>query len=112
MSIEETIPASVLERNPSPTETIRPSTEETLGMISAPIQGAEVRLSSDFEKLGTLGEGGMGLVELARQRSLPREVALKSVKPNRRNEYTESALLLEAFCTGALEHPNIVPVHA
>jgi serine/threonine protein kinase len=113
MSLEDTLPASALQQGGvNPTDTIRPSTEETLAALVGPLKILAARTSSDFEKLRTLGEGGMGRVELARQRSLPREVALKSVKAERRNEHTEGALLLEAFCTGSLEHPNIVPVHA
>jgi len=56
---------------------------------------------------GTLGEGGMGIVRRARQHSLGREVAVKSA----RSTATNHKLLQEAWTTGRLEHPNIVPVH-
>lgn len=61
--------------------------------------------------LGTLGQGGMGVVQLAVQRSLGREVAAKTLKPEGRNEEAKAQLAREALVTGALEHPNIVPVH-
>lgn len=38
----------------------------------------------DFERLDLLGQGGMGLVHRARQRSLNREVAVKSLRPSSR----------------------------
>lgn len=66
----------------------------------------------DFEVTGVLGEGGMGRVLLARQRSLRRDVAIKVVKPEVRRPEVVGALLAEAVVTGSLEHPSIVPVHA
>ncbi len=69
----------------------------------------------DLTLTRTLGEGGMGIVWLAHQRSLSRDVAvkrLKVAKPEDGGSSGSSALLAEARATGALEHPNIVPVHA
>ncbi len=59
----------------------------------------------------TLGEGGMGIVRLAEQVALGRTVAVKSLRPGRRDPDGALALLREAWVTGALEHPSIVPVH-
>lgn len=58
-----------------------------------------------------LGEGGMGIVELATQSSLYRDVALKKLKVGGGNQDAQFALLREAWITGLLEHPNIIPVH-
>lgn len=90
--------------------------EDTVAQIPLiPIQKDELpRLDlsdGDFDRLEVLGEGGMGLVEQAFQRSLRRDVALKVLRPGKRDEATVQALLAEAVFTGALEHPNIVPVH-
>jgi serine/threonine-protein kinase len=52
----------------------------------------------------------MGVVHLAEQRSLEREVAVKvstTTEPS-----IIGALVREARIMGALEHPNLVPVHA
>jgi len=68
--------------------------------------------SADLEAREVLGEGGMGRVLLARQRSLAREVAVKVIKPEARTAPVIDALVTEAVLTGALEHPNIIPVHA
>jgi serine/threonine-protein kinase len=66
----------------------------------------------DFEVTGVLGEGGMGRVLLARQRSLCRDVAIKVIKAEIQRPEIIGALLAEAVITGSLEHPSIVPVHA
>lgn len=59
-----------------------------------------------------IGEGGMGEVWRARQRSLGRRVALKRL---RRGAGAPSSIIKqfesEARLTGALDHPNIVTVH-
>lgn len=64
----------------------------------------------DLQVTGVLGEGGMGRVLLGFQRSLKRDVALKTLGDDTSSERRE-ALLSEGFVTGHLEHPNIVPVH-
>jgi len=67
--------------------------------------------SSETIVLGAvLGEGGMGVVHHATQTSLARTVAVKRLKSN--EQAAERRLMLEARITGALEHPNVVPVHA
>ncbi|HRI69074.1 MAG TPA: protein kinase [Polyangium sp.] len=66
----------------------------------------------DYEVTGVLGEGGMGRVVLARQRSLQRDVALKTLKTSASGHEMAEALLTEAIVTGSIEHPNIVPIHA
>jgi serine/threonine-protein kinase len=67
---------------------------------------------ADLEIQGVLGEGGMGRVLLARQRSLRREVAVKIVRPDVADAALVEGLLGEALVTGALEHPSVVPIHA
>lgn len=55
-----------------------------------------------------LGRGGQAAILAATQRSLRREVAVKQLLSD---EDDSEALIREAYVTGALEHPNIVPVH-
>jgi eukaryotic-like serine/threonine-protein kinase len=57
-----------------------------------------------------IGEGGMGVVRVAVQRSLARAVAIKSSLPGA-NESDAIAMLREAWVTGFLEHPGVVPVY-
>lgn len=79
-----------------------------------PRQAGDGRLaqaSSDLVLRSTLGEGGMGRVHLAEQRSLARDVAVKTLKPGAPPAVAQ-ALLREARLTGMLEHPGVIPVHA
>jgi serine/threonine protein kinase len=66
-----------------------------------------------YQILSELGRGGMGIVYLAHDAVLDREVALKIV--DRADEGTRSgapaALADEARILARLEHPGIVPVH-
>lgn len=57
-----------------------------------------------------LAEGGMGRVYLAEQRSLAREVAIKTVRDPLDDAQVE-ALLWEGTVAGHLDHPGVTPVH-
>ena len=59
-----------------------------------------------------LGEGGMGVVRVARQMALGREVAVKSLRPQVRSDDARRRMLAEAMVAGQLEHPDILPIYA
>ena len=93
-----------------------PPTAETARLDSAPEAGVRLAVDSevgDFVLLRRLGEGGMGEVWAARQRSLQREVALKLLLPRYGLEHLGAAIRLqrEAMAGGKLRHPGIVAVH-
>lgn len=67
--------------------------------------------AAEYEIGPMLGAGGMGAVYKARQSSIDRIVALKTVKSDRSSPDAHESFLAEAIITGALEHPNIVPIH-
>jgi serine/threonine-protein kinase len=69
-------------------------------------EGAEC----DLRLIGEIGRGGMGRVDLARQRSLDRDVAIKRVSAPER--HAREALLSEGRIQGQLDHQNIVPVYS
>ena len=65
-----------------------------------------------YRKLRDHARGGLGIVSVALDSELNREVALKEIKPEfADNPSSQARFLLEAKVTGGLEHPGIVPVH-
>lgn len=80
--------------------------------LSAPAPKAGLVLG-DYELLGELGRGGMGVVHLARQLSLGRLVALKMLTANSEgDEVTAARFRREIRLLARCEHPNIVKVLA
>ena len=82
--------------------------------------------SADYQIVEKLAEGGMGAIYIANQRSLDRELAIKTLKPLRDSEirtYTKQGrisqvqkqrremFLSEALVTANLVHPHIIPIH-
>ena len=103
-----------------------------LTIRSRPVAGADqFRNSSnsekpDYEIVEKLAEGGMGAIYIAKQTSLDRELAIKTLKPLKQNEkkaYTQQGrisqvehqrremFLSEALVTANLVHPHIIPIH-
>lgn len=67
----------------------------------------------DFVPLTRLGGGGMGVVFLARQESLGREVALKLIRPDQLHlPGARERFRREVETVARLQHPGIVPVYA
>jgi serine/threonine-protein kinase len=65
-----------------------------------------------FRVLRPHAEGGLGVVSVAFDEELHREVALKEIQERYASENEpRSRFLLEAEITGSLEHPGIVPVY-
>ncbi len=79
-----------------------------------PAAGLPALFDEDGKQLlirGTLGQGAMGIVSMAVQVALGREVAVKSLRPERATQEAAWELLREGRVLGMLEHPNVVPVH-
>jgi serine/threonine-protein kinase len=70
------------------------------------------RVDDALELKEVIGRGGMGEVREATQLGLGRVVAAKSLQGEFDEPGNRMALVREAWATGCLEHPNIVPVHA
>lgn len=65
-----------------------------------------------FTILHLHASGGLGQVSLARDEKLNRQVALKEIRPDKReNPGLRQRFLTEAEITGQLEHPGIVPIY-
>jgi hypothetical protein len=67
----------------------------------------------DFRILGRIGEGGMGVVYLALDDHLARQVALKVIAPQLVDdpEFRER-FETEARSAAAIDHPNVVPIYS
>ena len=64
-----------------------------------------------FTVIGTLGEGGMGVVYAARDEGLGRRVAVKTVKAAVADETARERLLREARVAAGVNHPNVCQVY-
>ena len=76
------------------------------------IEAADDGSQAPLQLGAVLGEGGMGVVREARQVALDRQVAVKVPHADFNQTMSAALMLREAKVTGALEHPNVVPVHA
>jgi predicted Ser/Thr protein kinase/tetratricopeptide (TPR) repeat protein len=124
MTLADLIEEKLTGREPDVTADLRPEYDralagheallfavgETIGLRDADRPPPE--LPPDYEVIGELGRGGMGVVYLARQRSLGREVAVKVLRPGpETRDRLVKRFLDEARHMAQLRHPNIVAVH-
>ncbi len=93
---------------------------ETLASTAATYEGSlDVGVSTSdghrFRVLAPLdgGAGGMGVIHIAEDSELGRQVALKQIRNERADrEFDRQKFRLEAEITGNLEHPGIVPIYS
>ena len=103
----------------NPTSKNAPLAEPTLQLppADAPLLKADGESSTapmlgEYELLGEIGRGGMGVVYKARELGLNRLVALKMVLPEALpTEADLQRFSLEASAVATLKHPHIVAVH-
>lgn len=73
--------------------------------------GEGVQLPPRYQVRDKIGQGGMGLVYLANDRQLDREVAVKVILPSLMSQEADQRFGLEARAIAKLDHPSIVPVY-
>jgi len=95
------------------TEALAPSSEEaTLALPASTIPpGPPPRSFDDYDLLEPIGQGGMGVVYKARQRSANRIVALKTMRGDRTTPEDRARFKIEAEASARLDHSHIVPVY-
>jgi tRNA A-37 threonylcarbamoyl transferase component Bud32 len=95
------------------TEALAPPAEQpTLPLPPASTPpGPPARTLDDYDLLEPIGQGGMGVVYKARQRSANRIVALKTMRGDRTTAEDRARFKIEAEASARLDHSHIVPVY-
>jgi hypothetical protein len=102
--VDETHPVGV-----TPTERITEGSSDEVRVVVGELAEA---LASRFELVERLGAGGMGIVLLARDPLLARNVAIKILAPHLAHDADHRARFIrEAQAAAAVAHPNIVAIH-
>src|SRR5262245_6387958 len=108
---------SVYRENPRHSAVLRRRVERLrrggfLEESAPPADAQPAETLGDFRLVRKLGEGGMGVVYLAEQRSLRRPVALKLIRPGHLHfEGTRERFRREIEAVARLQHPGIVPIY-
>ncbi len=79
--------------------------------LSAEFLDLQSALAGEYSLQRELGRGGMGIVYLARDVQLDRDVAIKVLPSQLASTAARERFVREARMAAGLSHPNIVPIH-
>jgi len=86
--------------------------EDADDVADAPPPPPGTLIDGHYRLLRTLGRGGMGIVMLARDEVLDRDVALKLIRAGGPESGLRDRFLTEARAMARVNHPNVLQVHA
>jgi serine/threonine-protein kinase len=94
-------------------ETITPSADDDpLRTLPSDSLGHPTSMNGRFRVIRHHASGGLGVVSIAMDDELDREVAFKQIKDQYADHDNQRArFILEAEITGKLEHPGIIPIY-
>jgi serine/threonine-protein kinase len=98
-----------------PSAEIEPEREAEDGRKAGSWEGpqAGVLIGNAYRVVGPLGQGGMGVVVLAMDERLERDVAIKLIRPAfTRNQSARERFLIEARAMARVRHENVVEIFA
>ncbi|MDB4970232.1 MAG: Serine/threonine protein kinase PrkC, regulator of stationary phase [Myxococcales bacterium] len=111
-SIDDTLPADTLHRTLEPRRATPDSAgQRALSDLARVSEMPGLALGQGLVIDEVIGYGGMGVVHAATQMAVGRKVAVKMLRPDQRNHASAMRLLREAWVTGRVEHPSVVPVY-
>jgi serine/threonine protein kinase len=95
------------------TPTFEVSEDFDLSVLSASQQVGSIGRLGDYEILGILGRGGYGIVFRAKDNTLGRPVAIKILEQGfAGSARSRRRFMREARAAAAVNHPNVVTIHA
>ncbi len=107
-----TLPPSVTPGAPAVGRTVGGITEEDYSFLAPAVGPDEMGCLGSFYVQRVLGVGGMGVVFLARDTKLNRQVAVKALRPAlAASASARQRFLREAQAAAALNHDNVVPIY-
>lgn len=89
-------------------EAIQPISDQALALL---LTDTTPKDFGDFEELDYLGKGGMGVVYRARQKSLDRMIAIKTLHDPYADQRSKQRFDDEIRHLAAMSHPNIATIH-
>jgi tetratricopeptide (TPR) repeat protein/tRNA A-37 threonylcarbamoyl transferase component Bud32 len=107
-------PVALRDGDPSlqSTTTDHPGRADTPAALGVGALHAPADVSDRYQIIRLHQTGGLGQVWLARDKAVGRDVALKTIRPERAaGQGARTRFVREARLTGQLEHPSIVPLY-
>lgn len=85
--------------------------QPSLTLVASLLDRLRSALADQYDVQLVLASGGMGVVFLARDRTLERPVAIKVIRPELATAQASERFLREARILAKVNHPNVIPVH-